>query len=147
MGYVVGGGGVRKTPQSSSNLHSHVVLTIQLVAKGLKNFLQVPSTRNVTNGGVGAAPHPEVPLWCWCLPGEEDWCACPVGSWGLTVALVAMKIHRLLQAEACTVRATIENKVFSAFEASSSGCRLQWIIEPSFDLFREINPFIVIWTQ
>jgi len=40
---------------------------------------------------------------------------------GLTMAPVAVKTDRLLRAEACTVGATIENEVFSAFETRSSG--------------------------
>lgn len=57
---------------------------------------------------------------------------------GLTVALAIIKTSRLLQAEVCAVGATVENEVFSAFEASSSDWCLQWEIEPFFDLLKKL---------
>lgn len=64
---------------------------------------------------------------------------------GLTMALVAMKTDRLLQAEACTVGPTLESEVFLAFEASSSGWCTQREIEPSFDLLKKL--ILSLWAE
>lgn len=151
--------GERHTHQCSRKVHFHVVHTIDCLyrlvqyttsCKGsLKISSQVPGTRNVTSGRVGAATHPAVPLWHRRLPGEVDRYACPAGAWEARgprhgpcssenrLADLDRSLHCGSNHRERSVFSFWSKQFWLAFAMGN------WTILRSL---KEINPFIVGWT-